>query len=201
MPKRKLVVIGLLGTTLDAGRGSARWDRWRPTVALTQHDDLVVDRLDLLLGKESRDLGVTVTADILHASPETRVVEHLVDFKDAWDFERVYGTLLDFAKSYAFNPDAEDYLVHITTGTHVAQICLFLLTESRHIPARLLQTSPLRRGDGGRGEARRGPGPSRSSTSTSRSTTVSRRDFGRSRSRVSRSSRRALKPGALASTR
>ncbi len=158
MPKRKLVVIGLLGTTLDAGRGSARWDRWRPTVALTQHEDLVVDRLDLLLGKESRDLGATVTADILHASPETRVVEHLVDFKDAWDFERVYGTLLDFAKSYAFNPDAEEYLVHITTGTHVAQICLFLLTESRHIPARLLQTSPLRRREGGRGDAPRGPG-------------------------------------------
>jgi len=34
--------------------------------------------------------------------------------------------------------------VHITTGTHVAQICQFLLTESRHIPARLLQTSPPR---------------------------------------------------------
>ena len=35
--------------------------------------------------------------------------------------------------------------MHITTGTHVAQICLFLLTESRHFPGRLLQTSPPRR--------------------------------------------------------
>jgi transcriptional regulatory protein RtcR len=35
--------------------------------------------------------------------------------------------------------------VHITTGTHVAQICLFLLTESRHFPARLIQTSPPKR--------------------------------------------------------
>lgn len=40
-----------------------------------------------------------------------------------------------------------DYLVHITTGTHVAQICLFLLTESRRLPARLVQTSPPPRGD------------------------------------------------------
>ena len=110
-----------------------------PTVALTQHEDLVVDRLNLLLGKESRDLGATVTADILHASPETRVVEHLVDFKDAWDFERVYGTLLDFAKSYAFNPDAEEYLVHITTGTHIAPN-LPLLADGVRVtsPARLL---------------------------------------------------------------
>ena len=43
-----------------------------------------------------------------------------------------------------FDPEREDYLVHITTGTHVAQICLFLLTESRHFPARLLQTSPAK---------------------------------------------------------
>lgn len=33
-------------------------------------------------------------------------------------------------------------MVHITTGTHVAQICLFLLTESRHFPARLIQSAP-----------------------------------------------------------
>ena len=44
---------------------------------------------------------------------------------------------------------AEDYLVHITTGTHVAQICWFLLTEARIIPGRLLQTSPPRRGRDG----------------------------------------------------
>ncbi len=54
--------------------------------------------------------------------------------------------LHDFARAYPFDTSREDYLVHITTGTHVAQICLFLLTESRHIPARLLQTSPGKRG-------------------------------------------------------
>src|ERR671937_664304 len=40
----------------------------------------------------------------------------------------------------------------MTTGTHVVQICLFLLTESREIPGRLVQTSPpRRRSDGGPG--------------------------------------------------
>jgi transcriptional regulatory protein RtcR len=37
-----------------------------------------------------------------------------------------------------------EYLIHITTGTHVAQICLFLLTESRWLPGRLIQCSPDR---------------------------------------------------------
>ena len=39
-------------------------------------------------------------------------------------------------------PEKEDYLIHITTGTHVAQICLFLLAEARYLPAKLLQTEP-----------------------------------------------------------
>src|SRR5690606_25312666 len=42
-------------------------------------------------------------------------------------------------------PDEEDYLVHITTGSHVQQICNFLLTESRHFAARLVQTAPPKR--------------------------------------------------------
>jgi transcriptional regulatory protein RtcR len=50
--------------------------------------------------------------------------------------------LHDFAKAYTFDQDKEEYLVHITTGTHVAQICLYLLTESNYLPAKLLQTSP-----------------------------------------------------------
>lgn len=66
----------------------------------------------------------------------------MLDFTNPWDFEEVYGKLLDFARSYPFDPEAENYLIHITTGTHVAQICLFLLTEARFLPGRLLQTSP-----------------------------------------------------------
>jgi transcriptional regulatory protein RtcR len=150
MAGKKLVVIGLLGTTLDAGRGAERWNRWRPTVALAQHEDLVVDRLDLLHGVESTAMAETVAGDIAHASPETRTVLHRVAFRDPWDFEDVYATLHQFATTYPFDVESEDYLVHITTGTHVAQICLFLLTESRYFPARLLQTSPGRRGEGAR---------------------------------------------------
>ena len=76
---------------------------------------------------------------------ETEVVRHSLDIKDAWDFEDVYGVLFDFAKRYPFDPDHEDYWIHITTGTHVVQICLFLMTEARFFPGRLVQTSPPRR--------------------------------------------------------
>lgn len=38
---RPLVVLGMLGTTLDRAQGTARWERWRPTVDLCRHEDLV----------------------------------------------------------------------------------------------------------------------------------------------------------------
>ena len=142
MAKKKTVVLSFLGTTLDASVGTDRWSRWRPTVALCQHDDLLIDRLELLRPKKYEPLAKTIRRDIEQVAPETGVVEHDFDVKDAWDFEEVFAALHAFADSYRFDTTKEDYLVHITTGTHVAQICLFLLTEARYLPGRLLQTSP-----------------------------------------------------------
>ncbi len=142
MRTKKLVVFGLIGTQLDRGLGPQRWEAWRPTVSLCQHEDLLIDRLELLHDQKAASMAETVAEDIGSVSPETEVRRHTVEFADPWDFEEVYSRLADFAKGYEFAPEREDYLVHITTGTHVAQICLFLLTESRRLPGRLIQTAP-----------------------------------------------------------
>jgi transcriptional regulatory protein RtcR len=141
----RTVTIGFLGSQLDSGAGPGRWEKWRPTVSICQHEDLVIDRLELLYARPHIKLANQVMADISSVSPETEVRLHLVDPKDAWDFQEVYGLLHDFARAYRFQPDSERYLMHITTGTHVAQICMYLLTEARYFPASLLQTSPPRR--------------------------------------------------------
>ncbi|MDB5669247.1 MAG: family ATPase [Alphaproteobacteria bacterium] len=142
---RPTIVIGFLGSTLDGSkRDASRWTKWRPSVGLCMHEDLRVDRFELIHGAIHQSLADYVKADIASVSPETEVCLRQLDFKDAWDFEEVYGKLLDFARAYPFDPEAEDYLVHITTGTHVAQICLFLLSEARYLPGRLLQTQPRR---------------------------------------------------------
>lgn len=147
---KPLTVIGFLGSTLDASKfGPSRWSKWRPSVALAMHDDLRVDRFVMLYGTPHQRLAEYVAADIASVSPETQVETRLLDLDDPWDFEEVYGKLLDFARAYPFDPEAEDYLIHITTGTHVAQICLFLLTEARFLPGRLLQTQPSGRGQDG----------------------------------------------------
>jgi len=146
MDAKKIVVIGFVGTQLDSGKGGSRWEKWRPTVALTQFEDVVVDRLDLLYcGSRYEGVIHQVCKDIASVSPETAVALHQLPIRDVWDFEEVYGGLLDFAKAYPFDPDHEEYRIHITTGTHVAQICMFLMTEANYFPGRLLQTSPPRR--------------------------------------------------------
>lgn len=142
------VVIGLFGVNLDRGDDPQRWERWRPTLSLCQHEDFLVHRLELLVQERHRALTEPLVDDIGRISPETEVRVHDLDVADPWDFEQVYGSLHDFATDHPFEPEAEDYLLHITTGTHVSQICLFLLAESRHFPARLLQTAPPRSASG-----------------------------------------------------
>lgn len=134
------VVIGFLGTQLDRGRQRG----WRPSVQLCAQDGFTVDRLDLIHDDRHVHLANQVAADIARLSSETEVRLVQIDLADPWDFQEVYGKLYDFAKDYGFDEDRERYHIHLTTGTHVAQICWFLLTESRHIPAKLIQTGPPR---------------------------------------------------------
>ncbi|MCW0457090.1 RNA repair transcriptional activator RtcR [Xanthomonas sontii] len=149
---RPQVVFGMLGTQLDSGSGPGRWEKWRPTVALGMHEDFLLSRLELLTDlRRYQKLAEAVREDLGQVSPDTQVQLHDTYLVDPWDFEGVYATLHDFFASYAFRPDEEDYYLHITTGSHVSQICGFLLTESRHFPGRLLQTSPPRKQ--GSGEA------------------------------------------------
>jgi len=139
------VVIGFIGSQLDSGVGSGRWEKWRPTVSLTQHEDLVIDRLVLFYDRKYQSLLQLLTADIASVSPETEVLPVEMTIADPWDFGQVYAALFDFAAQYPFDIEREDYWIHITTGTHVAQICLFLMVEARYFPGVLLQTSPPRR--------------------------------------------------------
>ncbi len=149
---KKVVVVGFLGTQLDSGKGAGRWEKWRPTVSLVQHEDMVVHRMELLYTPAHQELAHQVRTDIATASPETTVRLVPMEIADPWDFGEVYAKLFDWTQAYRFDTEREEYWTHITTGTHVAQICLFLLVESRRIPGVLAQTSPPRRqqmGDAG----------------------------------------------------
>lgn len=141
---KKKVVIGFVGTQLDAGKNVSRWEKWRPTVSLTQHEELLIHRMVLLHDRKYQALAIQLQEDIASVSPETEVTQVEITISDPWDFGQVYAALFDFAQRYPFDTEHEEYWIHITTGTHVVQICLFLLVETGYFPGLLLQTSPPR---------------------------------------------------------
>ena len=147
----KTVVYSILGTQLDMGKQQNRWNRWRPNISIFQQDDFAVDRIHLIYAPRYKTLADQVTEDIALLSPKTEIVRENERFSNPWDFEEVYGRLLDLIEANSFDPENEEYLFHITTGTHVAQICIFLLTESRRFPGKLLQTHPSRNGNDPKG--------------------------------------------------
>ena len=139
------IVISLLGTTLDqrgARQGLNRWNAWRPSVALAMQEDLIFDQYYLIYPPDFERLKDKVTEDIKVISPSTKVIAEPVKMDDPWDFEEVYSKLYDFSRRHDFSGENNQYYIHITTGTHVAQICLFLLNESHHLPGKLIQTHP-----------------------------------------------------------
>lgn len=140
---KKKVVFAFLGTIHDSGFNEKRWKRWRPTIALLGHpDEFEVGRIELFYTADgNKDLLKRITADIQAVSPDTTVHTHQLDVGSSpWDFSTVYGSLFDFAKQYSFDTQNEDYYLQTASGTHVAKICLFLLSESRIFPAKLVTT-------------------------------------------------------------
>lgn len=139
------VVVGILGSRLDhGGLGRGRWDRWRPSIAVLMHSELPIDEYILIYLTEDEVLANLTIRDMADISPNTKVTLYPWSCSDPWDFEQVYSQLHDFARSQHFDVEQNNYYVHITTGTHVAQICLYLLTEAHYLPGKLLQASPDR---------------------------------------------------------
>jgi transcriptional regulatory protein RtcR len=142
---KKKVVICMLGTSLDSGLKESRWDKWRPTVAVSQIPAFPVDRLELIFNGPHDELASMIAKDIDKASPATTVIKHRLPINDVWNLEDVSTALFSFAKSYVFDLEREEYFIHITTGSHIVQICLFSLVKSNYLPGKLLQTAPPRR--------------------------------------------------------
>ena len=138
------VAIGWLGVELDSRGSVSKSKKWRPSISLVQHSNFTVHQFDLLYQPAHRDLAEEVKADIKKNSPSTKVVLHEIKITAPRNFPAVYEALQNFADQYKFDLERNNYFVHLTTGTYVFQISMFLLTEAHVIPASLVQTSPPR---------------------------------------------------------
>ena len=149
---RKIVVFGFLDPFWDQDVDHPGTGHWRPTVAAVSSPALPVHRFELLVQPESAALADEVSIAMRAACPGIDIRRHTHPYRDVWDFEEVYAYLHDVVADYPFDLEKEDYYVHMSTGTHVMRICVFLLAETHFLPARILQTYPGNTYGGGGGK-------------------------------------------------
>jgi transcriptional regulatory protein RtcR len=145
MPKSKSnIVLSLVDPIWDGQEGGGRTSKWKPTLSLCTQPDFPVSRIELLAQESYSDLARDVAEGIRKASPSTEVSLTIRPFVDIWDFEEVYGLLHDWISELDFDLDSANYFAHMSTGTHVMRICMFLLAEARFLPGRMVQSFPLK---------------------------------------------------------
>lgn len=136
--KKKIVVYGVLGTDLD------RPGRWQPTLSLFRQPGLDISRFHLIHAPKDSSLARTLKTTIEGDSSRSTVKLENLDMKDPWDFEEIY-TKFDTLFRNAFDTEKEEYFFHMTTGTHIEQICGFIHAQRRNFPGRLIQLIPRRK--------------------------------------------------------
>lgn len=141
--KKRNVVFGVLDPFWDANIEHPSTGYWRPTVSVMSAPDFPVDRFELLIQHSTPTTLVDeVMTAMKAASPKSTIVPRFHRYDDLWDFEEVFAYLHDEVADYPFDLDEEEYFVHMSTGTHVMRICLFLMAESRFLPGKMVQTYP-----------------------------------------------------------
>lgn len=134
MPKTQ-VAISFLGTVLDNGFGQARWQKWRPNIALHQRADIGFNRMELFYSEKYCPLAERVRDDIHALRPNTQVNLINMELANPWDFSEVYTKLHDWAASYPFDTEAENYYTHITTARTLPKFACFCWWKAAKSPA------------------------------------------------------------------
>lgn len=143
----KTRIISFLGSSLDAGSKDSRKQRWRPNVGLGDASGHKVDELLLIHEPKHKNIAEQVRVDALEmarvAGNDFQVILKEVDFAP-FDLLSTYLMMEDLRKEITFAPE-DTHLLSISTGTHIMQICCFLMVESKRWPGYLVQCS---RGEG-----------------------------------------------------
>jgi len=141
---KRNVVLSLVDPIWDSVEVGAKASKWKPTLSLCSQPDFPVSRIELLAQESYADLAKDVANRIRTSSPTTEVNLTIRPFADIWDFEEVYGLLHDWISELEFDLESANYFAHMSTGTHVMRICLYLLAEARFLPGRMVQSFPMR---------------------------------------------------------
>lgn len=114
---------------------------WHPILHLAQLEGRRADELVLLHTPSQLDEAERLRDELTRAHG-TDVALHPLAITDPNDFDQIYDALRHLAQEYEFDTTVDDYLVHASAGSSVAQACLVLMAQRQQLPAQLLWTWP-----------------------------------------------------------
>ena len=143
---------------------------WRPSTALAlslkKNENIIIDEYHLFYQpnlkdhqEDQKDGVVYIKNAIERLAGETikgetiKVILEKIDIGNGHDFQTVYSRLFDYFRKHFNTSQADDrtkgtrYLVHVTSGSQAARMCLFLLAQNRWVPAECVQLWTTRKDD------------------------------------------------------
>jgi transcriptional regulatory protein RtcR len=136
-----VVLIGFIDGRLEPGGARHRWQAWHQSMALAQREQVQVTRMELLHTRGQGALAERIRTDIAGAAPHVQVSLTPIDLSDMAELRAVQEALREWARSYPFDPQREQYWTPLCSDLQVAQLGLCLLLESPVIRGVMLQDS------------------------------------------------------------
>lgn len=136
-----VVLIGFIDGRLEPGGARHRWEAWHQCMALAQREQVQVTRMELLHTRGQGALAERIRTDIAGAAPRVQVSLTPIDLPDMAELRAVQEALREWARSYPFDPQREQYWTPLCSDLQVAQLGLCLLLESPVIRGVMLQDS------------------------------------------------------------
>ena len=138
----KTVMYSFLGTQLDGGFQEKRWNRWRPNVGIAASTDPEINTLVLLYNEKHKKLAEQVAQDAVTAANRMSFSVRLKQVEmDPYDLPSTYLMMIKLREEETFQPDTR-YLFNLSTGTHIIQVAIYKMIESRRWPGLLAQCGP-----------------------------------------------------------
>jgi transcriptional regulatory protein RtcR len=135
-------MYSFLGTQLDGGFQEKRWNRWRPNVGIAASTDPEINTLVLLYNEKHKKLAEQVAQDAVTAANRMSFSVRLKQVEmDPYDLPSTYLMMIKLREEETFQPDTR-YLFNLSTGTHIIQVAIYKMIESRRWPGLLAQCGP-----------------------------------------------------------
>lgn len=134
---KRSVAFCVLGESRERGTPASEPLRFRPVLDLCASTRPRIDRLELLVAPERLGLAAALQRQLSHVAPRTEVHIHEVKGLGGAALGDVHGALTEVASRYAFSPEDEEYLLHLSSGSALQQVAWIWLWGARRWPGRL----------------------------------------------------------------